>query len=221
MPRTQPVRSRLLSSKPHVIIFDFDGTIANSFNAVVEIFYELTKRPRIEDEAEIARLRRLPAIKIAKEMHVSPFQASRLIMKGRKMMAKHLDEVPLFDGIGHALRELHAKGHPLYIMSSNSTQNVEYFLASHNLRKYFVKVQGGVGLLDKAGALKKVMRQNKLNPEECAYVGDEARDIDAAKKAGVYMISVGWGYNDPSLLARQHPDSLIAQPQELITVLEQ
>lgn len=209
------------STRPHVVIFDFDGTIANSFDAVVAIFYELTKRPRIEDEAEIARLRRLPAIKIAKEMHVSPFQASRLIIKGRKMMAKHLDEVPLFAGMTQAIKALHKKGHPLYIMSSNSTQNVEYYLASHNLRKYFVKVQGGVGLLDKAGALRKVMRQNNLEPSQCAYVGDEARDIDAAKKAGVYMISVGWGYNDPSLLAAQHPNSLISHPRELITVLEQ
>lgn len=208
------------SQKPQVIIFDFDGTIANSFDAVVEIFYELTKRPRIEDEAEIARLRRMPAIKIAKEMHITPFQASRLIIKGRKMMTKHLDEVPLFNGVGQAIKALHAKGYPLYIMSSNSTQNVEYFLASHNLRKYFVKVQGGVGLLDKAGALRKVMRQNHLDPALCAYVGDEARDIDAAKKAKVYMISVGWGYNDPSLLRGQRPDSLISHPRELVTVLE-
>jgi len=209
-----------LTNRPKIVIFDFDGTIANSFDAVVKVFYELTKRPYITDAAEIARLRHMPAIKVAKEMHLSPFQVSRLVIQGRKLMSKHLDEVPVFDGMAHTIRTLHQKGHPLYIMSSNSTQNVEYFLASHNLRKYFVKVQGGVGLLDKAGALRKVMRKSKLDPSECAYIGDEARDVDAAKKAGVHMIAVGWGYNAPDLLTKHQPDSIVMRPQELVAALE-
>ena len=219
MATTEQQTDRASAELP-IFIFDFDGTIANSFDAVVEIFYELTGRPRIEDPAEIARLRHLPAIKVAKELRLSPFQVSRLVIKGRKMMRKHLDEVKPCKGMPQAIRALHAQGHSLYIMSSNSTQNVEYYLASHNLRKYFVSVQGGVGLLDKAGALRKVMRSNNLEPADCIYVGDEARDVDAAKKAGVRIVSVEWGYNDSSLLAQHHPDRLIADPQELLTIFE-
>jgi len=75
-------------------------------------------------------------------------------------------------------------------------------------------------LLNKAAAIKKVIRQIGLYPESCVYIGDEARDVDGAKRAGVHMIAVGWGYNDPELLKAHNPDSVVYKPEEIIAEVE-
>lgn len=202
------------------VLFDFDGTIADSFDVVVDIFYELTGHERITDPAEVARLRKQPMMRVAKEMHVNPIQIPRLLIKGRKMMHDKLTEVPAFEGIADALQTLQSQGYHLYVMSSNSTQNVQAFLKTTKLDTYFEEVYGNIGLLNKAAAIRKVMRQNGLQPHECVYIGDESRDIDGAKKAGVGMVSVAWGYNDVSLLRDHHPDAIVEYPSELVAAIK-
>jgi phosphoglycolate phosphatase-like HAD superfamily hydrolase len=64
------------------------------------------------------------------------------------------------------------------------------------------------------------MKQNRLNPDEIVYVGDETRDINSAKKSGVKAIAVGWGFNSPEILSKHNPDYLAVQPQELTTAIE-
>ncbi len=203
------------------LLFDFDGTIADSFAVVTEIFYTLTGHERVDDPKEIERLRRLPMTKVVKELHVPPLLIPRLLMKGRKMMGEHLNEVPVFDTMAETLSALQAKGYTLYIMSSNSTHNVRRYLEIKKLDTYFSEVYGGIGLLNKAAAIRKVMRQNGLHGEECVYIGDESRDIEGAKRAGVAVISVGWGYNDPELLKSRNPNALIMQPKQLLEAVEE
>lgn len=50
-------------------------------------------------------------------------------------------------------------------------------------------------------------------------MGDEIRDIEAAKKAGVGAVAVGWGYNILKILKEQNPDYLVRSPKELAKVL--
>lgn len=202
------------------VLFDLDGTLADSFSVVVDIFYDLTGHQRIDDPNEIKRLRRMPIMKVIKELHIPAIQVPRLVVLGRKKMSERMDTVQPFPGIPEALAELHARGHTIYIMSSNSKQNVQQFLDANNLSRYVTKVYGNIGLLNKAGSIRKVIRQNKLNPDVCVYVGDEARDVDASKRAGIDVISVAWGYNDESLLRTRKPNSLVQKPEQLIESIE-
>lgn len=202
------------------VLFDFDGTLADSFNVVLEVFYELTNHTRIDDPVQIQQLRRLPVMKVVKELHIPPIQIPRLLVKGRKMMGERMEAVQPFAGIPQAMAELEERGHTLYIMSSNSKQNVQQFLDAHGLDRYVTKVYGNIGLLHKAGAIRKVIRQNGLHPADCVYVGDEVRDIDGAKRAGIPVVSVGWGYNDATVLESRQPTVLIHKPEKLVESIE-
>jgi phosphoglycolate phosphatase len=202
------------------LIFDFDGTIANSFEVVENIFYELTGHEPVTDERLIAHLRRQPLLKAAKEMHISPAQMPRLLIKGRALMQHRMGQVKAFPGIPPTIRDLHAKGNKLFIISSNSQSNVELFLKEHNLLDCFDGVYGGVGLFNKARVLKRVMRRNKIKAEESFYIGDEVRDINAAKRAGVRIVSVAWGYNDVSVLKEDKPFATAMGPADLLQVFE-
>jgi phosphoglycolate phosphatase len=200
------------------LIFDFDGTIANSFEVAEKIFYELTDHEPVTDKNLIAHLRRQPLLKAAKEMHISPAQLPRLLMKGRALMQNRMNQVKAFTGIAPVLRELHEEGNKLFIISSNSQPNVEEFLKEHDLLECFTKVYGGVGLFSKARVLKKVMRRNRIRVEDTFYIGDEVRDINAAKHAGVRIVSVAWGYNDIEALKDESPYATAMKPEDLLQI---
>ncbi len=202
------------------LLFDFDGTLADSFGVVQEVFYELTNHPRIEDPEAIQQFRRLPILKVARELGVTPWQMPRLLVQGRKAMNRHMHEVKPFPGIVDALRTLHESGHVMYILSSNSAQNVDQFLKANGLNRCFERVYGGVGLVGKTSAIRKVLRHNKLIAKDCLYIGDETRDIEGAKRAGIQVISVAWGYNDAELLQQSVPDALAQTPQEMTHIIQ-
>ena len=131
------------------IIFDFDGTIADSFDLVLDLFYELTGHAQFTPE-EVADFRRLASLrKVAKAVGVNTRQGAQLFIKGRTLMGKRLSEVPPCKGIEDALASLRKQDHSLFVMSSNSHRNVEAFLQSNRLRDYFEGIYGGVGLLSK------------------------------------------------------------------------
>ena len=65
----------------------------------------------------------------------------------------------------------------------------------------------------------KIIEKNKLNYSETYYVGDEVRDIKAAKKAGIYSIGVTWGYNGKTIMDKENPDLVADKPQDIIKFL--
>jgi len=200
------------------LIFDFDGTIADSMELAIEIFYEITGHERVTDPAEIARLRTMPLLKVAREAKVAPHQIPRLLIKGRSLMHQRIDEVKAFPHLRDVFRQLHANGHQLFVMSSNSQQNVEYFLKARGLHDYFDGVYGGIGLFSKTRALRKIMHHRKIQPDECYYVGDEMRDVQAAKKARVRAVAVAWGYNDVAALRAQEPFAVAEKPADFLQI---
>ena len=133
-------------------------------------------------------------------------------------MRTRMNQVKAFTGIVPVLRDLHNSGNKLFIISSNSEPNVKVFLEEHDLLDCFDKVYGGVGLFNKARVLKKVMKRNKMKSEESFYVGDEVRDINAAKHAGVRIVSVAWGYNDIEALKSEKPFAAAMQPADLLRI---
>ena len=196
------------------IIFDFDGTLADSFELALEVAHDLTGTQRLSGQ-EVARLRRLPIRKVVRELGIPLRRLPRLVLQGRQRMSERMHEVHPFDGINGVVAALYEQGHHLLVMSSNSEQNVRAFLRANDMEQYFSGVYGGIGLLDKAGAIKKVVRRNKINRDICYYVGDEMRDVEAAKKANVRAVAVGWGYQDPDVLAEHEPFALVQKPAEL------
>lgn len=203
------------------VIFDFDGTIADSFAVVVAIFHELTHRTQLVRPEEIVRLRNMRLMDVAKAEHISGWRIPLLIVSGRRRMTKRLNEVQVFGGMVDTIKQLHADGYQLFIMSSNSTSNVKSFMQERELDQYFTKTYGGVGLLGKARALKKILRQNHLLAADCIYVGDEPRDIEGSEAAGVACIAVSWGFNAVELLREHHPLAIASTPEKLLSVIEE
>ena len=91
-------------------------------------------------------------------------------------------------------------------------------LTKNGLPDTFTFIYSG-STFGKHKVINKWLRIENINPEKVVYVGDEVRDIDAAKKTGIKVIAVGWGFNSQEALAAQNPDFLIERPQELIEIM--
>jgi phosphoglycolate phosphatase len=201
------------------IIFDFDGTIADTFVVAIELFYAITKRTDRLADADISRLRGMTILRVAHELQVPIWKIPYLLFRARKLMERYMAEVTLIDGMADAIRTLKTQGHELYIVSSNSRSNIDFCLERYGLINCFSDIYGGIGLFSKAKTLKQLMRHKQMASAQTWYVGDEARDIEAARRVAIRCVAVSWGFNNVHVLAGQHPDQLVFTAEELVKVL--
>ena len=201
------------------VIFDYDGTLADSFELSVRVAGAILGRHFSADE--ITDLRQHSMREVIKILRIRAWQLPRLLARGRRELDRRQDEIPVFDGIPGELRALHSLGYQLYIVSSHSTQGIEVFLRRHGIDQYIDRVYGNVGLFGKQRVIKKLQRQFHLRSDECVYVGDEVRDIEAAAQCGMACLAVTWGFNAAQVLGGHHPQALIEKPQDLTAVITQ
>jgi phosphoglycolate phosphatase-like HAD superfamily hydrolase len=202
-----------------VVIFDFDGTVADSFDFVAG--YLIKASGKKSDPELVDSLRNLSMLAMARTVGVGWLRLPRLFIHGRKDMRKGLKKVQPFAGMSDVIRKVHAEGHEVFMLSSNSVSTLHKFLHQHELHTYFLELYGGVSIFGKAPALKRLIKENNLNIEDCIYVGDETRDIQASKYVGMRIISVTWGFARVADLKKLKPTALVDTPEELMTKLEE
>jgi phosphoglycolate phosphatase len=202
------------------IIFDFDGTIADSFDFVVDFLAVEAGREALT-AAEKQTLRGQSMASIGRGLGLSWFRLLRLFFKGRQRMGAAIDQIKPFDGIPRLLQKLHAEGHELFILTSNTVPNVHKFLHQHELHTYFLEVYGGIGVFGKAPALRKLLGEQHLEIKDSLYVGDELRDVQAAQAVAMRMVAVAWGFARPSGLEALRPTAIAETPDDLLKVLEE
>lgn len=198
------------------IIFDFDGTLADSMPVIISIAEELTGL-KIAPE-DIQKYRNMTAKQVLKEAQIPLYKVPSLLVKGKSIMASRVDGVNIFPDLQEVIEKL-AEDYVLYVVSSNGIGIITAFLKRHKINKYFTRVYGNVGLFSKAQAIRKVTKREGFNVGDAIYIGDEVRDIEAAKKVGMPIISVTWGYNGSEILKRYKPDYLADKPKDILKVI--
>lgn len=204
-----------------VIIFDFDGTLADTLDVLISITNRLAGEfgyPPTTPQ-EVPKLRNLSSREIRRRSGVSIFKLPFLLKKVRDNLHDEIHELHTFPGMKEALIHLKNEGDCLGILTSNSEQNVQLFLKKQGMQDLFSFVYSETSLFSKDRSLRKLMKKNELKPEDIIYVGDETRDIEASKRIHIKVIAVSWGFNSGEVLAKHNPDFLIHQPSELIEVL--
>lgn len=206
------------AGKPNVI-FDFDGTIANTLPILIEVAeqWAVTEMPLTVELVE--ELRGMPAQHALKRVGIPLRKVPTLVTRGRKELISRLADAKPFSGMLDVIKEL-SKTCTLYVMSSNSDDNINHFLKSYGVYKYFKSVHGNVSVFGKTKVLKKIIKSENLDKSRSIYVGDEVRDIEAAHKIDLKVASVTWGYNNKKILSQYKPDFLIERPQDLLKVID-
>lgn len=200
------------------LIFDFDGTIADSFETLLAIFEEIHARPQRLTPQEVSQLRGESLKQIIKYLKVKRWRLPRLILKAKKLLGIRMKDIRTFQYLPQVIRQLHQEGHQIFILSTNSGVNIKGFLKNNKLDNCFDTIYGDIGLRSKSSALKKIIKKEKLNRADCVYIGDEVRDIEAARKAKVTSVGVTWGFNNAQAIKDAKPDIVAQKPKDLLKI---
>lgn len=201
------------------LIFDFDGTLADSLGEAVEVFYELSSKYGIKSEhiLDMDYMRGLSGRSLIKAMGVPWWRIAPAVRDGRKHLRQRMNQVQPFAEISELLHQ-DLSGHCLYILSSNSEENVRIFLNKHDLN-VFEKIYGGSSLLGKARHLRKILREVGVKTSEVLYIGDEVRDVEACHKVGIDVAAVCWGFNNSQALSKSKPTYLVESVSQLKKII--
>ena len=202
----------------HLFIFDFDGTLADSGPWMIEALNGAAARFgfRQLSRDEIEALRGRDSRSVMRELGVSWWRLPGIAAHVRKL-AREAPPPPLFPEIAPMLRQLRDAGRTLAIVSSNSEETVRRALGPDN--SAFIEAFGcDASMFGKAAKFKQVLKQTGVAARNAIAIGDETRDIDAARKAGVACGAVGWGYATPALLQSRSPDHVFATPADIVAL---
>ncbi|MGC9504128.1 HAD-IA family hydrolase [Baaleninema sp.] len=203
------------------VIFDFDGTIADTLETIVEIINELAESfgyPEASPEA-VEHYKTLSSRQILKQSGISYFQLPWVIFKAQRLLSDRIDRLQPIEDIESSLVELKLAGFQLGILTSNSKKNVRKFLNANGLEPYFDFVYSGLTLFGKERLFRKTIRRENLDRDRIVYIGDETRDIESAKNVGIKSIAVSWGFNSREALSKFDPDFAVDSPKELLDAI--
>lgn len=204
-----------------LFIFDFDGTLANSAPQMGAIMARASAHFgfRVLDEAEIEALRGKDNRTILKEMGVPMWRLPQIAAFVRKI-ANEEAPAPLFDGVPEALRALHGAGATLAIVSSNGEPAIRRALGE-DLAALFTAYACDAALFGKAAKFKTVLKRTRIPARDALAIGDEVRDIEAARAAGIACAAVPWGYAARDLLTAHAPDLILSSVSEIAALATQ
>jgi len=204
-----------------ILIFDFDGTIADTHHYIIKIGNSLAPEygfKKIEwDEAEA--LRDKTAKEIISHLGVPVLKIPAILAKAKRIFNDGIKDVKLIDGLHDVLHELHSRKVLMGIVSSNAADNIEQFLENHDLR-VFDFLHSTTKIWSKHHSLAKLIKSKKFDRKKVLYIGDETRDITAARKCGIRSVAVSWGYNSHKTLAADSPDYMLKTPPELLQLIK-
>ena len=202
------------------LIFDFDGTLVDSFYCVIDVFNVLAVDFNFRKiaENEMDDLRDLTANELIKSLNIPIYKIPAVLYKAKRYMRNEMHHLKPFLGIPQALHELYDSGFSLGIVTSNSEQNVTSWLNDHEISKYFKFIHSAPNYFGKGKTLKKTMKMYKLNEQNTCYIGDEVRDIDAAKQCGIPSVAVIWGFNSEKIICKHNPHYLVRNPEDILKI---
>lgn len=211
--------------KIRFVIFDFDGTIADTLPFSFQKFLEMAKLLQIDNLSDKQIIKEIRS-KSYQELLKGNFKKVWLKLPYVVNMIKHMqielekemENIKFFPGVKKFLFDLKKEGYKLAIISSNRKENIDKFIKFNKLN-IFDFIHGKTDLFGKARYLEKFVRDFNLEKSEVIYIGDEIRDVEACKKVGIKMIGVSWGLHTIQALKKIEVDYIANKPQEILKII--
>lgn len=200
-------------------IFDLDGTLADSFPWFLRTINDVADRfgfRRVADE-DIEGLRHASSREILSQLEVPLWKLPAIARHARRLKAKAASEIPLFAGVEAMLRTLAESGVQLALVTSDSEANAREKLGS--AAALFSHFDCAASLFGKAAKFRRVIRRAGVDSAQVIAIGDEVRDIEAARAVGIACGAVCWGYAAPAALRAHGPDHVFERMDEILDVL--
>ncbi len=193
---------------PPVIMFDFDGVVADSFDVFFAEFSGATRELGYEKLDSKEALLKLFEGNVITGLIKAGFPVWKLKEFGKRFgprIAEANRRVQPFAGMVPLLGDL-ARDHTVYVITSNTTLAVEDFLQRHAV----AGIRDVLGADKESSKVKKIKAVRKLHPElEPWYIGDTKGDMVEGNTAGATTVAVTWGWHSEEKLLEGRPDHVV------------
>jgi len=201
------------------VIFDFDGTISETTEALAKLWNEhVAKKYRLQviEREDMIALRDMSTSEKLAYLKIPFYKLPFVIGAARKGFIKHMDNFAVYSGLKSVCEKFIEKGCKLAIISSNKKENIKKYLSKNNFELFSeIFCDKGRSLFVKHKTIKKFLSEHDIPRENVVYVGDESRDVAACKKAGVEIVSVTWGWDSREVLELINTQHLADTSEEL------
>lgn len=200
-----------------LVIFDFDGTLSDSGDWFLSVFDELARKFRFRtiDAEEVEMLRHRTSREVIDFLGISRWKLPLIARYTRRLVGRNAHQIELFPGTPDLLERLCAMGVKIALVTSNSEANARLILGKTHAARIDCYACGS-SLFGKAPKFRRVLRRMGIPAAATLSIGDETRDIDAAREVGMRAGSVLWGYAAEKVLAAHNPDVTFREPQDIL-----
>lgn len=202
-----------------LVILDLDGTLIDSFPWFLRTVNGVADRfgfRRVADE-DIERLRHASTREVLSFLQVPLWKLPAIAQHMRELKSHSAAEIAPFAGAEPMLRALSKSGLQLALVTSDSESNARQKLGDlASLIRYF---DCAASLFGKAAKFRRVIKRAGVLPPQVIAIGDETRDIEAARTAGIACGAVSWGYAAPAKLRALEPDLMFERMEDIAGTL--
>jgi phosphoglycolate phosphatase len=207
------------------VLFDFDGTLADTAPDLAAAVNRML-RDQGHEPLALERLRPFASAGARGLVHAA-FGVKPDDPEYKALREAFLDfyaervchHTRLFPGIAELLAELRRRDIRWGVVTNKATRFTEQILVSLGLKPDCVSCGDTTPHLKPHPApLLHAAGQLNLPPQACWYLGDDLRDMQAARAAGMHPVAVEWGYHHPDSGApgTWEAEAIIAHPLDLI-----
>lgn len=201
---------------PGLVVLDFDGTLADSFAWFCSVLNGVADRYRFRrvEAHEVEELRLQGARAIVAHLGIPRWKLPLIARHMHALAARDAAQIALFPGVPAMLDAVAEAGVPLAILSSNRADTVRRVLGPDSAARIGTYACGA-SIFGKARRLWALLARTGVPPHRALCIGDEIRDLEAARALGCPFGAVAWGYTDPRALASLGPEHLFSEPGEI------
>ncbi len=200
---------------PRVIMFDFDGVIADSYEAFFGAFTSVCAEmgfDKLNSRDAFLKLFEGNMIQQLVKAGFPVWRLKKLVRQFEPRIKEANQRVRPFEGMPAIVTRL-AAAHTVYVVTSNVSETVAAFLEAYGARG----VKDILGADQEISKIKKIKKVRKAHPgHQPYYIGDTKGDMVESRAAGAVAVAAAWGWHPAATLREAAPDHLLHAPEELI-----
>ncbi|MED5247550.1 HAD hydrolase-like protein [Priestia sp. LL-8] len=203
-----------------VILFNFNGTITNTKFLAIDMYNEIAEKQGYKkiSEEDVPYLSSLSIRNRCKVLNLPLYKMPLVGIAIKRRSQQYIPHLKPVSGMKETLRLLKQEGYKIGFTTSNNQVVMNEFLINNTINIFDYR-HFSFSPLSKSKDISSFLKKYDLKKEDVVYVGDELRDIKAAKKNSLFCIAVSWGFDSVELLNTGRADKVITQPKEIVDVL--
>lgn len=207
------------------VLFDLDGTLLDSVALILASFRHTFERHGLPDRSdrEILDTMGTPLVDTLRSFSTEKVSIEALVETYREHSLGHHDAMARpYPGVAQVVRDLHAAGVPLGLVTSKKRHGAERGLRTLSLTECFGAVVSADDVTHgkpHPEPVERALRHLGTEPSETVFVGDSVHDVIAGRRAGVATAAVLWGPNGREVLSPAAPDHWVSDGVELRALL--